>query len=331
MPVKLKKTASKRRPAPKRSSLSARLRASFRNAKEIGHTPVFTLPKLSWMSKKRPSVIKKSSQHKKKVSKIKSGHRQLLALPLSQRLRLVVAVNRVELPIQKSGIKKVAGNKKLKAVSSQRSKKRQLAFSTLLILAGLIGAVFFGMQTIASPIESSHLKPIKAHKPVAAPKEKQFLARSEPITLRIPAIEMNTALTTVGLAADNTIEVPPDYTRAGWYRSSPTPGEKGPAIIVGHLDNIHGVAVFWRLQELIPGQTIEIDRQDGTTAKFIIEQVKQVPQNESFPTQEVYGNTDNAALRLITCGGTFNHLTQHYSDNTVVFASLLPNESKPTS
>lgn len=319
MPTKPKKNVSKRRLAFKRSSLSARLNISVRKVIKIANTPVSLRRKaLIVQAKKSTAHLKKSSQLKKKNLKAKPRHRQLLTLPLSRRLRLVIAVNRVASPAKKS-----------KPSPRPRSKKWQLVFPTILILAGLGGAIFFGMQTVASPIESSRSKPVKIHKPVAAPEKKEFLARSEPVTLRIPTIEMNTTLTTVGLAADGAIEVPPDYTRAGWYTSSPTPGEKGPAIIVGHLDHISGAAVFWRLQELIPGQTIEIDRKDGTTAKFLIEQVKQVPQNESFPTQEVYGNTDNAALRLITCGGTFNHLTQRYSDNTVVFASLLPNEPKP--
>ncbi|MDP9302351.1 MAG: class F sortase, partial [Actinomycetota bacterium] len=40
------------------------------------------------------------------------------------------------------------------------------------------------------------------------------------------------------------------------------------------------------------------------------------------PTQLVYGNTNNAELRLITCGGSFDFSTGHYVDNIIVFASL---------
>ncbi len=41
------------------------------------------------------------------------------------------------------------------------------------------------------------------------------------------------------------------------------------------------------------------------------------------PTQLVYGNTNHAALRLITCGGSFDFSTGHYVDNVVVFATLV--------
>jgi hypothetical protein len=42
----------------------------------------------------------------------------------------------------------------------------------------------------------------------------------------------------------------------------------------------------------------------------------------------VYGNIDHAGLRLITCGGTFNRITRHYSHNTVVYAKLVEDAPK---
>ena len=50
--------------------------------------------------------------------------------------------------------------------------------------------------------------------------------------------------------------------------------------------------------------------------------VRRYPKDH-FPTQLVYGNTDHAALRLITCGGSFDFSTGHYLDNVVVFATLV--------
>ena len=42
-----------------------------------------------------------------------------------------------------------------------------------------------------------------------------------------------------------------------------------------------------------------------------------------FPTRLVYGDTDHAALRLITCGGPFDRDNGHYRDNIVVLATLV--------
>jgi hypothetical protein len=76
------------------------------------------------------------------------------------------------------------------------------------------------------------------------------------------------------------------------------------------------------LHELQQGDTFEVQRVDGSEMKFKVDAVKQFSQN-NFPTNEVYGDINYAGIRLITCGGTFNNQTHHYSDNTVVFGSLV--------
>ena len=150
------------------------------------------------------------------------------------------------------------------------------------------------------------------------------LARSRPVTLEIPKIGVKTAVGEVGLNRDGTIQVPPLFAKpseAAWYRYSPTPGQVGPSVIVGHVDNIYGPAVFFRLGSLVPGDHVEVTLADGTTATFVVDGVRRYPK-ASFPTAAVYGPTDYPALRLITCGGPFDYSTRHYLDSTVVFASL---------
>lgn len=142
--------------------------------------------------------------------------------------------------------------------------------------------------------------------------------------MRIPAIEVSSVLTEVGINSDGTVEVPqgPDYDKAAWYRGSPTPGELGPSVIEGHVDSEKdGPSVFFRLGGLLPGDEVLVTREDGSTAVFKVDGVRQFPKDD-FPTLTVYGNTDHAALRLITCGGSFDRGTGHYRNNVVAFASL---------
>ncbi|HXR67708.1 MAG TPA: class F sortase, partial [Dermatophilaceae bacterium] len=121
-------------------------------------------------------------------------------------------------------------------------------------------------------------------------------------------------------------EVPapgPHYDEAGWYRYSPTPGALGPAVIVGHVDSAEsGPSVFFKLGALRPRDKVRITREDGKVAVFAVESVRRFEKSQ-FPTQLVYGNTDHAALRLITCGGAFDRDTGSYTDNIVVLASLV--------
>jgi Sortase domain len=80
--------------------------------------------------------------------------------------------------------------------------------------------------------------------------------------------------------------------------------------------------VFFELGHLRPGERVMVTRRDRSTAVFEVTGVRRYPKDR-FPTQLVYGNTNHAALRLITCGGVFNFSTGHYVDNVVVFASLV--------
>jgi len=80
--------------------------------------------------------------------------------------------------------------------------------------------------------------------------------------------------------------------------------------------------VFFRLGDLRPGNRVTVTRRDGSIAAFEITGVRRYPKDR-FPTQLVYGNTNHAALRLITCGGSFDLSTGHYLDNVVVFATLV--------
>ncbi|MFC5822742.1 class F sortase [Nonomuraea insulae] len=146
---------------------------------------------------------------------------------------------------------------------------------------------------------------------------------STPVKIVIKRLGINAPIKSVGLAKDGSIEVPPSNNAnlAGWYRNMSTPGEVGPAVILGHKDTATRAAVFARLPEIKNGDTIEVKRQDKTTAVFTVGGVEQASK-KTFPTQRVYGAQDNAQLHLITCGGTYNRSTGHYTDNVIVYATM---------
>jgi sortase (surface protein transpeptidase) len=149
------------------------------------------------------------------------------------------------------------------------------------------------------------------------------MARSVPVSVRIPALGVQSTLIQLGLNADGTIEVPP-VTRpgqAGWYGHGPTPGEAGPAVVLGHVDGSGQPGVFHDLHRLTVGDRIEITRADHSVASFAVRETTRVPKN-GFPTQAVYGETPNPQLRLITCGGEFDRAAGSYVDNIVVYADL---------
>ena len=151
-----------------------------------------------------------------------------------------------------------------------------------------------------------------------------WLARSLPVSVLIPSIGVQSKLLHLGLNADGTVQVPSLQTssdEAAWYKYSATPGQIGSSVIEGHVDSHQGPAVFFRLGALRPGDTIDVTLADGITAIFRVTGVREYAKSR-FPAKTIYGATDYAALRLITCGGVFDYATGHYLSSTVVFASL---------
>ena len=143
-----------------------------------------------------------------------------------------------------------------------------------------------------------------------------------PASVSIPHIGVQTRLVKLGLNADQSLQVPHRDELAGWYTRGAVPGEVGPAVIVGHYDSVDGPAVFYRLSELLPGQTVQVGRADGTVVTFAVDRVEQFKKG-GFPTDEVYGRVNRPELRLITCGGSFDYETRHYRENSVVFAHMI--------
>jgi len=157
------------------------------------------------------------------------------------------------------------------------------------------------------------------------------LPRSEPVSIDIPAIGMQSNLLHLGLNPDGTIQVPPLFaqpSQAAWYKYSPTPGQIGSSVIEGHIDTYQGPSVFFRLGALRPGNQVDVTLANGTVAVFRVTGVRLYPKT-SWPWHVVFGSADYPALHLVTCGGTFDYSTRQYLSNTVVFASLV--SSKPAS
>ncbi|MGY1669077.1 class F sortase [Geodermatophilus sp. SYSU D00710] len=149
----------------------------------------------------------------------------------------------------------------------------------------------------------------------------QQLPASTPVRVQIPALGVTSRIMELGLQRDGSMEVPRGAYPVGWYDGSPTPGELGPAVLAGHVDWEGEPGAFYGLRELRTGDTVVVDRTDGTVATFRVDRVEKHSKDD-FPTDEVYGDIDHAGLRLITCGGAFDEESGDYQDNVIVFASL---------
>ncbi|MEU8344628.1 class F sortase [Spirillospora sp. NPDC048832] len=151
------------------------------------------------------------------------------------------------------------------------------------------------------------------------------LSQSQPTKIAIPKIGVSAPVGSIGLRPDGRVEEPPlsKPNLTGWYEEGVTPGEVGPAVILGHVDANGKAAVFARLKDLKPGDKISVSREDGSTATFAVERAQRVDK-DAFPHEKVFGETlDHASLRLVTCGGAFDKKIGHYKDNLIVYAKLI--------
>ncbi|MFJ2606453.1 class F sortase [Streptomyces sp. NPDC091279] len=149
------------------------------------------------------------------------------------------------------------------------------------------------------------------------------LAYAVPDRVRIPAIQVDAPVTQVGLDPDGWVGAPPpeDPNLAGWFTGAVSPGEKGTAVVVGHVDNRQGPAVFYGLGALKKGNRVEVVRKDRKTAVFEIYGIEVFEKN-NFPGDRVYASKGAPELRVITCGGGFTKQTG-YDGNVVAFARLV--------
>ncbi|WP_290053517.1 class F sortase [Amycolatopsis solani] len=212
---------------------------------------------------------------------------------------------------------------------STRSTSRRgylIALVLALLAALVVVALVFGGRSEPPAAQPPPARPVAVQPEPAAGSQDAVAAlpKSEPVSLDIPKIGAHSSLVPLGLNPDNTVEVPPVTTplQAGWYTYAPTPGETGPAVVLGHVDGNHQKGIFFRLKELAAGDRVSIARKDGTTATFEVTKVHQVPKKD-FEGEGVYDDTPGPELRLITCGGVFDRTARNYVDNIVVYAKLV--------
>ncbi|MBF6044156.1 class F sortase [Streptomyces sp. NRRL B-1677] len=157
------------------------------------------------------------------------------------------------------------------------------------------------------------------------PPARDPLPGAGPQTLEIKVLGLKAPIESHGLDKLGGVELPP-YERAdavSWYKDGPSPGSEGPAVIVGHVDTQKAPAVFAGLSVLKRGAKIHVTRTDGIVAEFTVENIAVVP-NEPFDADKLYGpaDTDEAQLRLITCGGDYDRKKHLYNANVVVSSYL---------
>ncbi|MEV7684092.1 sortase [Streptomyces sp. NPDC088341] len=194
----------------------------------------------------------------------------------------------------------------------------------LAVLCAVAGALLYLLPQRPAPVtDTAEPRPVEVTDPPSAP-----------VRLRVPVLGLTADVLPLGVDDNGALDAPGfrNAMKVGWYALGPRPGERGPAVLVGHRDapanpgsvpvrngrdNIKN-AVFAKLGRLLPGDLVETELGDGRRLPFRVTEVNTYP-TKNFPTDVVYGPVPNSQLRLITCGGVID-AQGHWDSNVVVSA-----------
>jgi LPXTG-site transpeptidase (sortase) family protein len=148
--------------------------------------------------------------------------------------------------------------------------------------------------------------------------------RLDPLVWRlvIASIGVDAPIEPVGLDAQYAMAAPSRLDNVGWFSRGPAPGEGGDAVIDGHYGLPSTPAVFRHLDQLRPGDTMQVIWPDGRQLQFRIATAAVLAAN-SPPPADVFSRSGPARLSLITCAGTWEQSQRTYSERLIVTAELM--------
>jgi sortase (surface protein transpeptidase) len=148
--------------------------------------------------------------------------------------------------------------------------------------------------------------------------------RTQPVRLSVPTIGINAPIEEVGTLANSDLATPVKnpWVDAGWYSAGPHPGDRGSAVIDGHLDRPGGFpAVFWTLRNIHAGDAVIVTEYDGTQLHFRVTQIAYYTPQDA-PLQNIFGNNSGNYLNLITCAGDWIPNQHQTTLRLVVYTTL---------
>lgn len=208
--------------------------------------------------------------------------------------------------------------------------KLLLAMAVVVFMAGVGVAVqtFFTnrkvVQTVSAQANNAASDNLDEKEPNDDDINSYTVAPNMPRFLTLPKFGTKARVKPVGTDKNNQLQAPPSIFDAGWYRDTVLPGAAGGvSLIDGHVSGPTKPGVFAKLKDLRPGDTVEIERGDGT--KFIYKVVKSKTysaKNMNMTEAMLPVNTAKHGLNLITCTGSVDATGRHYTDRLVVFTEL---------
>lgn len=203
--------------------------------------------------------------------------------------------------------------------TSRRLRWLVIILAIILVLAGWLSAWWFqqfrvARHTAEAAASSEFDKAMR--RPTVKPLPRMTFSPSEPVRLRIPKLQLDAPVVPVGRTSTGEMAAPEGRHDVGWYSYGYLPGVLGNATLAAHSWHEEGEGAFSRLQDLVKGDTIEVETKTKQL-RFIVAHARSYPQTAQGLT-EVFGPSDTARLNLVTCIGTWDEAAKRYEERLVV-------------
>lgn len=158
-----------------------------------------------------------------------------------------------------------------------------------------------GAPVASTPLDSPHANP------------------TDPVRIISSSIGLNASVNSIGTTQDGLIAVPKSYTSVGWYSKASTPGQDGPAVLVGHYTGGNG-GVFDNLSNIKEGDLVTV--KNGNSEVFTYKVTKKAEyERDKVPMNEIFKKGGVSRLEIITCSGKWQ--SSNYNNRLVVTAALV--------
>jgi len=187
----------------------------------------------------------------------------------------------------------------------------------IVILAGFVISIAFLFHFISKG--STRNDTVLFVKNVVTSSKQEQVSSGLPIRLKIPKINVDAAIESVGLTPQGAVGVPKGPTNAAWFNLGPRPGDNGSAVIVGHYGwKNKKASAFDNLYKLRKGDKLYVEDDKGVIISFVVRESRRYdPKAEA---SNVFDSNDGKShLNLITCEGVWDKTQKSYSKRLVVF------------
>jgi LPXTG-site transpeptidase (sortase) family protein len=146
------------------------------------------------------------------------------------------------------------------------------------------------------------------------------VAGSVPAVIDIPSIGAHAQVVPLGEDDGGAMQAPIDPDTVGWYSLGIGIGTPGNALLDGHVDWGGRLRVFGWLGQLAPGDTVQITDTAGNVLSYSVTWTRLYDANIA-PVDQIFEQTGDEQVTLITCGGAFDQSAHMYVSRWVVRAT----------